>query len=184
VKRKKRKSTRELAAWISEKDHVRGSPGATITLVAYGDLASLECAKTYRTIKKIQAKMGTRLRYVFRSFPQPMENPCSEAAAEAAECASSQGKFWPMHDCMFENQEASGAGNLSTHAEDVGLDMKQFRSEMRRHVHLAGIQAGRQAGVRSGVDEVPAFFINSRRHRSAFGLATLLPAIQAAAGGA
>jgi protein-disulfide isomerase len=180
----KRDATRELAARISEKDHVRGSPGAMVTLVGYGDFACPESARTYRTVKMIQAKMGSRLRYVFRSFPQSRENPHSEAAAEAAECASSQGKFWQMHDRMFENQGASDELNLSRYAADVGLDLKQFRSEMRRHAHLAGIHARRREGVRRGVVEAPTFFINSRRHRSAFGLTTLLPAIQAAAGGA
>jgi len=179
----KTKATRKLAR-ISEKDHVRGSPGATVTLVGYGDFASREGAKTHRAVKKIQAKMGSRLRYVFRTFPQPRENPHSEAAAEAAECASSQGKFWQMHDRMFENDGASDEINLSRYASDVGLDLGQFRSEMRRHAHLAGIHARRREGVRRGVVEAPTFFINSRRHRSAFGLATLLPAIQAAAGGA
>lgn len=180
----KTKATRELSARISEEDHVRGSPGATVTLVTYGDFACPECAKTYRTVKKIQAKMGSRLRYVFRSFPQSREHPRSEATAEAAECASSQGKFWQMHDRMFENQGASDEVSLSRHAADVGLDLKQFRSEMRRHTHLDGIHARRREGVRRGVVEAPTFFINARRHRSAFGLATLLPAIQAAAGGA
>jgi formate-nitrite transporter family protein len=180
----KRKATRKRAARLSEKDHVQGSSKAAVTLVGYGDFACPECAKTYPTIKKIQAKMGSRLRYVFRSFPQSLENPHSEAAAEAAECASSQGKFWQMHDRMFENQGASDEVNLSRYATDVGLDLKQFRSEMRGHAHLARIQAGRREGVRSGVVEAPTFFINSRRHRSAFGLTTLLPAVQAAAGGA
>ena len=180
----KRKATRKLAARVSEKDHVQGSPRATVTLVCYGDFARPECAKTYRTVKKIQAKMGSRLRYVFRTFPQPRENPRSEAAAEAAECASSQGKFWQMHDRMFENQGASDEFNLSRYAAEVGLDLKQFRSEMRRHAHLAAIRAARREGVRSGVVEAPTFFIDTREHRSAFGLTTLLPALQAAAGGA
>ena len=180
----KRNATREPAAQISETDHAQGSPGATVTLVTYGDFACPECAKTYRIVKRIQARMGSRLRYVFRSFPQPPENSRSEAAAEAAECASSQGKFWQMHDRMFENQGASDEHSLSRYAAEIGLDLKQFRSEMRRHAHLAGIHARRREGVRRGVVEAPAFFINSRRHRSAFGLATLLPAVQAAAGGA
>jgi protein-disulfide isomerase len=180
----KSKATREPAARVSENDHVVGSPGATVTLVAYGDFACPDCAKTYRIVKKIQAKMGSRLRYVFRSFPQPRENARSEAAAEAAECASSQGKFWQMHDRMFENEGASDEVNLSRCAAEAGLDLKQYRNEMREHTHLAGIHARRREGVRRGVVEAPTFFINARRHRSAFGLATLLPAVQAAAGGA
>jgi len=180
----KRSAARKLAARISEEDHAQGSPGAAVTLVAYGDFAGPECADTYRVVKAIQVKMGSRLRYVFRTFPQQGENPRSEAAAEAAECASSQGKFWQMHDRMFENQGASDELTLFRYAADVGLDLKQFRSGMRTHEHLAGIRARRREGVRRGVFEAPTFFINSRRHRSAFGLTTLLPAVQAAAGGA
>jgi protein-disulfide isomerase len=173
-----------LEAPICLSDHVRGLPGAPVTLVVYGDFASPDCAATYLTVKAIQAKMGAQLCYVFRCFPQPDGNPLSEAAAEAAECASSQGKFWQMHDCLFENQGASDEFNLARYATDIGLDRKKFRSEMRTHAHLAGIQAGRRDGARSGVVAVPTFFINSRRHQSAFGLSTLLPAVQAAAGGA
>jgi len=179
----KRKATGRRPPRISEKDHVRGSPSATVTLVGYGDFASPECGKTYRTVKKIQLKMGSRLRYVFRSFPQPRENPHSEAAAEAAECASSQGEFWEMHDCMFENQRAFDELHLARCAKGLGLDLRKFQREMKGHDHRAKLRAGRKAGIRSGVVEAPTFFINSRRHRSSFGLATLLPAVQAAAGG-
>ena len=100
---KSQRRTRRLARKVSARDHSRGSPLARTTLVAYGDFASPACAQTYRTVKKIQKKMGTNLRYVYRSFPQPEQYPHSEEAAEAAECASSQGKFWEMHDAMFES---------------------------------------------------------------------------------
>jgi protein-disulfide isomerase len=180
----KGKVRRKVAAPLSEEDHVRGSPGAAVTLVGYGDFASPECATTYRKVKKIQARMGSQLRYEFRSFPQPEENPRSEAAAEAAACASSQGKFWQMHDLLFENPGVLDEFSLSRYATDLGLDAQRFRSEMRSHAHRPGIEAVRREGVRNGVSETPTFFINSRRHRSSFGLTTLLPAIQAAAGAA
>ena len=168
---------------ILRTDHVRGSPSAAVTLIGYGDLASPACAKTHRTVKRIQAKMGSRLRYVFRSFPQPAEFEHSEDAAEAAECASAQGKFWEMHDRICKNDGASDELHLSRYATDLGLNLARFRREMRDHAHLAKVRAGRKAGVRSGVVASPTFFINSARHDSSFGLSTLLPAIQAAAGG-
>jgi protein-disulfide isomerase len=133
-------------------------------------------------VKAIQKKMGSRLRYIFRSFPAPLEFANSEEAAEAAECASSQGKFWEMHDRMFDSQCASDELHLARCAKELGLDVRRFRREMKGHVHLAKIRAGRKAGVRSGVVGSPTFFINSSRHESSFGLTTLLPAIQAAAG--
>lgn len=172
-----------LAAPVSSEDHVRGSPLAKVTLVGYGDFTCPDCAKSYRTVKKIQAEMGSQLRYVFRSFPQAPLDKESEGAAEAAESAGIQGKFWEIHDRMFENQGASSQVQLARHAEAVGLDARQFQRDMRGHVHLAKVRVVREGGVRSGVVAVPTFFINSLRHESAFGLATLLPAVQAAAAG-
>jgi 2-hydroxychromene-2-carboxylate isomerase len=87
-----------------------------------------------------------------------------------------------MHDRMFESQCASDELHLARCAKELGLDVRRFRREMKGHVHLAKIRAGRKAGVRSGVVGSPTFFINSSRHESSFGLTTLLPAIQAAAG--
>ncbi len=162
---------------------MRGSLLARVTLIGYGDFASPACAQSNRTVKKIRAKMGSRLQYVFRSFPQPDKYEHSEDAAEAAECASAQGKFWEMHDLIFENQGAADEFHLSRYASDCGMNLLRFRREMRDHVHLAKIRAGRKSGVRSGVTEAPTFFINLARHESAFGLAMLLPAVQAAAGG-
>ena len=172
-----------LARKVSEKDHSRGSPLAKTTLVAYGDFASPACAQTYRTVKKIQKAMGRRLRYVYRSFPQPEQFPNSEEAAEAAECASSQGKFWEMHDAIFESKAPTDGIRLSRRAAEAGLDLLRFRREMKAHAHSEKVQGVRESGIRSGVAAAPAFFINSVRHESSFGLATLLAAVQAASGG-
>jgi len=184
--KKKKKKNKSQARWpevpISPTDHVRGSPLAKVTLIGYGDFSSPDCTRTYRTVKTIQKKMGSRLRYVFRSFSQPLEFSNSEEAAEAAECASSQGKFWEMHDRMFENKCASDELHLARCAKELGLDVRKFRRQMSRHAHLARIRASRRSGVRLGVVRAPAFFINSSMHESSFGLATLLPALQAAAG--
>jgi protein-disulfide isomerase len=172
-----------LAGRVSARDHTRGSPLAKTTLVAYGDFASPACFQTYRTVKKIQNKMGSTLRYVYRSFPQPDQSHHSEQAAEAAECASSQGKFWEMHDSIFESQGGVDEAQLSRHAAETGLDLLRFRREMRARVHAGKVKSTREGGVRSGVGAAPAFFINSIRHESSFGLATLLAAVQAASGG-
>ena len=180
---KKRGHSLKRPAGVSRTDHVRGSPLATVTLIGYGDFGNPACADTYLAVKKIQKKMGARIRYVFRSFPQPSEHERSEDAAEAAECASSQGKFWEMHDRLFENNGASDELHLSRYATDLGLNLPRFRREMREHVHRAKIRAGRRAAVRTGVTSAPTFFINTERHRSSFGLSMLLPAVQAAAGG-
>ena len=176
----KSRQTPRLARKVSARDHSRGSPLAKTTLVAYGDFASPACAQTYRTVKTIQKRMGTRLRYVYRSFPQPHHFRQSEEAAEAAECAASQGKFWEMHDSLFEGKASTADLHLNRHAADAGLDLLRFRREMRGHVHGEKIRDVREGAVRSGVESAPAFFINSIRHESSFGLATLLAAVQAA----
>jgi len=178
----KRGHSLKRPARVSRTDHVLGSPLAAVTLIGYADFGCPACADSYLAVKKIQKKMGSRIRYVFRSFPQPSRFKESEDAAEAAECASSQGMFWEMHDRLFENKGASDELHLSRYATDLGLNLPRFRREMREHVHRGKIRAGRKAAVRSGVTSVPTFFINTERHRSAFGVATLLPAIQAAAG--
>jgi formate-nitrite transporter family protein len=180
---KTKRQTQRLTRKVSASDHSRGSPLAKTTLVAYGDFASPACAQTYRTVKKIQKEMGTRLRYVYRSFPQPEQFRHSEEAAEAAECASSQGKFWEMHDSIFESKAPTDEIRLHRRAAETGLDLLQFRREMRAGVHAERVQDVREGGLRSGVAAAPAFFINSIRHESSFGLATLLAAVQAASGG-
>ena len=179
---KRNQAARALARAVSPADHIRGSPSAPVTLVGYGDFSNPDCVKTYRTVNKIRQKMGARLRYVFRSFPEPGKFANSEAAAEAAECAASQGHFWEMHDRMFDNHGTSDF-QLSRHARELGLDLGRFRRELKGNVQRAKVRATRRSGVRSGVVAPPAFFINSVRHESSFGLATLLPAVQAAANG-
>ena len=179
---KTKRGRQRLARRVSANDHVRGSPLAGTTLVVYGDFASPACAQTYGTVKKIQKKMGTRLRYVYRSFPQPEQFGNSEETAEAAECASSQGNFKEKHNSQSESETPTDRLRLQRHAAQVGLDLIRFRREMLAHVHSERIRGVRQGGVRSGVATAPAFFINNVRYESSFGLATLLAAVQAVAG--
>lgn len=179
---KKKGRVRTLEAPVSSADHIRGSPFAKVTLVGYGDFTCPDCARSYRAVKTIQARMGSRLRYIFRSFSEDPLHGHAEGAAEAAEAAGSQGKFWEIHDRMFEHQGALSPLQLARHAKAIGLDSRQFRRDMRGHVHLAKVRVVRNRAARSGVVRVPTFFINSLQHVSAFGLTTLLPAVQAAAG--
>ncbi|MEP6995682.1 MAG: thioredoxin domain-containing protein [Acidobacteriota bacterium] len=174
---------RRLDVRISSTDHVRGSPLAKVTLIGYGDFSNPDCARAYRTVQEIEKRMGSRLRYVFRCFPEPLKFANAEESAEAAECAASQGKFWEMHDRMFETSPESNDFHVARCAEEAGLDVVRFGREMGQRVHLARVRAGREAGLRHGIVRTPALFINSLRHESSFGLTTLLPAVQAAAGG-
>jgi protein-disulfide isomerase len=177
---KRKGKARRLARKVSQTDHARGSPLAKTTLVEYGNFASPACAQSYRTVKEIQRAMGSRLRYVYRSFPEPLQFRQSEEAAEAAECASAQGKFWEMHDSLFESAAPPDEILPYERAADAGLDLFRFRRDMRAHVNAGKIRSIRQGGVRSGVEMTPAFFVNSVRYESSFGLATLLATVQAA----
>ncbi len=111
-------------------DHVRGSARPRVTLVGYGDFANPECLKTYRAVNRVQKKMGRTVRYVFRAFPASEGGESSQRAAEAAECAGAQGKFWEMHDRMFDHPGALGEFRLARHAASIGLDVRRFQHEM------------------------------------------------------
>ena len=169
-----------LKAPVLPADHVRGGSGATVTVVGYGDFANPDCVETYRVVKRAQRKVGNRLRYVFRTFPLSESGGVSQRAAEAAECAGAQGKFWEMHDRLFENPGGLNEFRLARHAAAVGLDVRRFQREMVGHAHARRIRTVVAGGVRSGVEDTPALFINSVRFRSSFGLATFLASVQAA----
>ena len=150
--------------------------------MAYGDFASPACAQTYETVKEIQKAMGARLRYVYRSFPQPEQFRHSEEAAEAAECASSQGD---SGRCTTPFSKVTGRRTM--HGSPGGRRRRAWTSfgSGARCAPVStpeGSGSIREGGVRSGVASAPAFFINSVRHESSFGLATLLAAFQAASG--
>jgi protein-disulfide isomerase len=126
--------------------------------------------------------MGDRLRFVFRNFPITTAHPHAEQAAEAAEAADAQGRFWPMHDHLYENQQRLNAGDLVAYAGKLGLDVDRFERELREHVHEARVREDFMSGVRSGVNGTPTFYINGVRHDDSYEFDTLLGALQRAAG--
>ena len=142
---------------ISEQDHAQGPVEADITLVAYGDYNSARCAAAQPWVKALQGRMGTRLRYVFRHFPATGLHP---HAAEAAEAAGRQGRFWEMHDTLFAHYLALGNGFLVEYASDLGLNTRRFLKDMTQDVSLERVCRDRASGVESGVLETPTFFVN------------------------
>ena len=150
-----------------------------MTIVAYGDFVNPNCVETYRAVKRVQKKMGNTLRYVFRSFPT---TEGGESSQKAAECAGAQGKFWEMHDRMFESHGGLNEFRLARHAASLGLDVRHFQREMVGHTHARRIRSVVAGGRRSRVNNTPTLFINSVRYRSSFGLATFLASVQAASG--
>ena len=173
----------DLALPVSEgRDHLRGRRDAAVTLVEYGDYECPYSGAAYPIVKQIQARMGGRLRFVFRNFPIASLHPHAERAAEAAEAAGAQGKFWEMHDRLFQSQPRLGDDFLSSYAERLGLEVDRFHKELSEHTHAGRIRDDLLSGERSGVPGTPTFFINGVRHGSSFDFEVLLAALERAAG--
>ena len=160
---------------VSERDHAQGPATAVITLVEYGDYHNRECAAAKPWIEALQSRMGDRLRLVFRHFPA---SGLPTHAAEAAEAAGHQGRFWGMHDVLLEHQSALGNGFLVEYARDLGLDTSLFLRDMTGHVFAERVRLDLAGGRRSGVQKTPAFFVNGVRGRGSWkaGLASLTAA--------
>jgi protein-disulfide isomerase len=164
---------------VSEgRDHVQGPADAAVTLVEYGDYECPYCGAAYPIIKEVQARMDGRLRFVFRNFPIATSHPRAEHAAEAAEAAAAQGRFWEMHDLLYENQKRLRDEDLRGYAEKLELDVDLFDRELVEHVHAARVHEDFMSGVRSGVNGTPTFYIDGERYDDSYDLETLLAALE------
>jgi protein-disulfide isomerase len=163
------------------RDHIQGPADAAVTLVEYGDFECPYCGAAYPIVKEVQAQMGEKLRFVFRNFPITTSHPHAEQAAEAAEAAGSQGRFWEMHDLLYENQRLLGDDDLRSYAEQLGLDLESFENDLAEHVHATRVHEDFMSGVRSGVNGTPTFYINGVRHDDSYELETLVAALEQAA---
>jgi protein-disulfide isomerase len=175
-----RSDVARLTVPVSERDHQQGSATAPVTLVEYGDYECPYCGKAYHIVKEIQRQMGNQLRFVFRNFPLTQAHPFAEHAAEAAEAASAQGKFWEMHDTLYEHQQALDDTNLVIYAIALDLDERRFIDELTKHVYADRVREDVLSGIKSGVNGTPTFFINGIRHDNSYDAPTLLAAIEAA----
>ncbi len=171
-----------LALPVTEdRDHIQGPADAAVTLVQYGDYECPYCGAAYPIIKEVQAGMGDRLRFVFRNFPITTSHPHAELAAEAAEAAATQGRFWQMHDLLYENQRRLRGQDLRAYAQKLGLDIERFDQELAEHVHAERVHDDFMSGVRSGVNGTPTFYINGARHDDSYETEILLAALVRAA---
>jgi protein-disulfide isomerase len=164
-----------------ERDHIRGLREAPVTLVEYGDYECPFCGKAYYVVKELEQRAGNLMRFVFRNFPLTTVHSHAEHAAEAAEAAAAQGKFWEMHDCLYENQQSLEDEDLLECGVLAGLDIDRIAREIREGRYLNRIREDFLSGVRSGVNGTPTFFINGARHDGSWDLVTLMTAIEAAA---
>jgi protein-disulfide isomerase len=143
-----------------DRDHLRGGETTpAITLVEYGDYECPYSRAAYRSIEQIERRLGDRLRFVFRYFPLREIHPHAQIAAEAAEEAATQHRFWEMHDLLFERQHALAREDLIPYANDLGLDGEQFAAALGDGRHRARIEEDVSSGTRSGVQATPTLFI-------------------------
>ena len=162
-----------------ERDHVRGADQALVTLVEYGDYECPYCGQAEPVIRELLAGHGD-LRYVWRHLPLTDVHPHALLAAEGAEAAARQGRFWPMHDQLLYHQDALTPDDLIRYAAQLGLDTGRFTADLRRHAGEAKIAEDVDSADLSGVTGTPTFFINGKRHRGAYDIDTLTGAVRAA----
>jgi protein-disulfide isomerase len=167
-----------LAAPVSEEDHIQGPNTAAVTLVQYGDYECPYTSRSTAAVRELQRQFGDRLRFVFRNFPLTDIHPHAMRAAEAAESAAAQGRFWEMHDYLFAQQQALEDSNLLKYAADLGLDTARFDQDLATHAHMAWIDADVQSGLRSGVQGTPTFFINGQLYNDSWEPDVLGPALE------
>jgi protein-disulfide isomerase len=166
---------------VSGRDHAQGPEDAPLTLVEYGDYECPYCGQAYPIVKRVQERLGEDLRFVFRNFPLREMHPHAQHAAEAAEAAGVQGRFWEMHDYVFEHQRALSDRHLREYAALLGLDEERFDRELTSHAHAARVRQDFSSGVKSGVNGTPTFFINGVRHEGPWDEESLIAALETAA---
>ncbi len=160
------------------RDHIRGDRSAPATLLEYGDYECPYCGQAHPVVKALILQLGPQLRFAFRHFPLATVHPHAQHAAEAAEVAGAQDRFWDMHDQLYENQGALDDVALLQYAAILNLDLTRFIEELSSHAYVDRVREDFIMGAREGVNGTPTFFINGRRHDSTFDFETLLAAIE------
>lgn len=174
----------ELKPPVNDDDHTQGPEDAPVTLVEYGDYECPHCARAHPVVKEIQKRLDDRLRYVYRNFPLSEAHPQAEHAAEAAEWAGDSGKFWEMHDALFEHR-SDGPGwldddRLLQYASDLGLDPSDLERALGEGRYRSRVRSDFMSGVRSGVNGTPSFYINGDRYDGSWEGTELLDALEGA----
>ncbi|HSR29236.1 MAG TPA: Na+/H+ antiporter NhaA, partial [Anaerolineae bacterium] len=170
--------TSKLAPPVGEQDHCQGPQDARVTLVEYGDYECPHCRQVQPIIEELRSRFGDRLRYVFRHFPITSMHPQAQLAAEAAEATAAQGKFWEMHDLLFQQQGQFDKAHMVKYAAQLGLDTDQFERDLDEHVHADRVRADFLSGVRSGANGTPTFFLNGVRYDGPWDLDSLVAEIE------
>ncbi len=169
----------DLLAPVVSSDHVRGGAHAPVTVVEYGDFECPNCKQAAPAVRMLLEKYAERVRLVFRHFPLEAAHPHALAAAEAAESAGGQGRFWEMHDLLFEHQDHLRRRDLEGYAARLQLDGARFAAELDDEIYRQRIREHMEGAVRSGVRSTPGFFVNGRIQDVSFGLRSLFDVVEA-----
>ncbi len=162
------------------RDHIRGPDDAPVTLLEYGDFECSYCGRAEGVIRELLTAYGDDVRYVWRHLPLTDVHPNAQLAAEAAEAAAAQGKFWEMYDLLLDHQDALSPRDLTRYGAELEVDADRFRDELRRRQHAARVSEDVSSADESGVSGTPTFFVNGRRHYGIYDIETLTAAVSAA----
>lgn len=171
-----------LALPVSVRDHAIGAVDAPVTLVQYGDYECPRSAAAYLVVEAVVEALDHRIRYVYRHYPDAERHLRAFAAAEAAEAAGAQARFWEMHERLFAFRDHLDEDGLLEHAERLGLDVPRFTTAIAQGEFRRKIEEDRDSARPSGVVKTPAFFINGFLYEGPFDLNSMLGAVQAALG--
>ena len=166
-------SAQSLLLPIGPLDHAHGLEDARYTLVEYGDYECPDCGRLYLMLRNLQSDIASRLRVVFRHYPLSGIHHHAQQAAEAAEAAGAQGKFWEMHMLLFERQAALHTRDLIRYAGELNLDVQRFRNELKNQTYRDNVRADFIAGVQNGVYRTPGLFLNGVRYGDNWGRESL-----------
>lgn len=171
-------STR-LTPAVGPRDHVRGRLGAPMVLLEFGDYQCPFSRQVAPTVRRLQVRLGDGLLFAYRHLPLTGVHPLAQGAAEAAEAAGVAGKFWEMHDRLFDDPIALAPAELARRAEALGMDPARLVQDLQRHTYLDRVREQYVSGVRSGANGTPTFFVNGARYDGSYELVELLAALRA-----
>jgi protein-disulfide isomerase len=168
----------DLTQPVTATDHLLGNLHAPVTVVEYGDFECPICKQSAPAAKLLLQRFENAVRFAYRHFPQEAAHPHALQAAEAAECAGAQGRFWAMHDLLFERQSHLSLKDLHAYAQQLALDIARFTSEMDDGVYRQRVREHLESGRASNVRATPGFFVNGMIVDVSFGMRALFDAVE------
>ncbi|NML57528.1 DsbA family protein [Chryseobacterium cheonjiense] len=148
---------------VNKNDHIQGNANAELVIVEYGDYQCPYCGAAYPVLKELMDEFGNQVQFVFRNFPLSEMHQYARPAAIAAEAANLQGKFWEMHDAIYENQQYLNKDLLQEIAEKLNLNINQFKNDIESSELAEKVDSDFESGIISGVNGTPSFFVNGKK---------------------